>query len=159
MIARNTRMTKGSGDYSCKQRCVCQPRLWSNATCDHAMPRISCFPVSFWLHSPACWGNAAEQAGPGPRRERRLKAGNDYWSRPWNLMLIIPSVWERVCVPSHPRVEDLPGLNLIRALPLVVVPSGNISIWTTYRLALKSLCYLNQPQTYKAHSTALTWGQ
>lgn len=73
------------------------------------------------LNSPACWGNAAEQAGPGPQRERHLKVGNHYRSHP---------VFGSECVLKHPRVEGLPGLNLIRALPLVVVPSGNISIWT-----------------------------
>lgn len=62
------------------------------------------FLSAFGLHSPACWGSAAEQAGLGPRRERRLKAANNYRSRPWNLMLIIPSVWERVCAePSQSR--------------------------------------------------------
>lgn len=31
---------------------------------------------------------------------------------------------------SRTRRSHSPGLNLMRALPLVVVPSGNISIWT-----------------------------
>lgn len=80
------------------------------------------------LHSPACWGSATEQVGPGvPRGRHLMTAGR---KRASETRRNERQKAESACCALFPLAgPHSPGLNLMSALPLVVVPSGNISIW------------------------------